>query len=67
MGVFNKRLSNKPEGCEDHHERCEEWATWGECDKNPGYMKDTCPLSCKACTKSAAADKLARLGRKGVA
>lgn len=36
------------EGCvsEDTNEGCRAWALSGECDKNPGYMKVSCALSC---------------------
>lgn len=35
--------------CEDKHKSCAGWASLGECKKNPGYMVETCPLSCGAC------------------
>ncbi len=31
---------------EDLHESCAEWASVGECSKNPGYMLSHCQLSC---------------------
>ena len=30
-------------------EACASWATSGECDRNPGFMKSSCPKSCDAC------------------
>lgn len=39
--------SSSEEECNDHHEKCEEWASIGECKKNPNYM-----LSRKGCRKS---------------
>lgn len=41
------------ETCEDHHEKCDEWATVGECKKNPAYMlsKNGCRKSCLVCGK----------------
>lgn len=35
--------------CEDSHENCERWADAGECDKNPGFMKNSCQKSCNSC------------------
>ncbi|KAL3905841.1 MAG: hypothetical protein SGPRY_010772, partial [Prymnesium sp.] len=30
----------------DSHEACAQWAELGECEKNPAYMRTTCPVSC---------------------
>jgi hypothetical protein len=30
----------------DQHEHCSDWASLGECEKNPLYMKVNCQLSC---------------------
>ena len=30
----------------DSHEKCEEWAEIGECDKNPNYMREHCADAC---------------------
>jgi hypothetical protein len=35
--------------CEDNNELCGEWASTGECDKNPKYMLNVCEKSCKVC------------------
>ncbi len=41
-------------GCQDENDRCEEWAAWGECEKNPGYMLSGCMKSCGKCEPPAA-------------
>lgn len=38
-----------PNGCEDTHPQCAEWAFFGECDKNPGFMLSGCKKACKVC------------------
>ena len=30
----------------DTHEMCEEWASLGECEKNPSYMLTACSAAC---------------------
>jgi len=35
--------------CKDTNEACCDWATKGECDKNPSFMLENCPLSCDQC------------------
>ena len=40
--------------CADDAEGCGGWAKDGECDKNPGYMKAHCKLSCGLCKGKAA-------------
>ncbi len=35
--------------CSDADDRCVSWAADGWCDRCPGYMEDTCPLSCGRC------------------
>lgn len=37
--------------CADKNDQCQEWAFFGECDKNPGFMKENCKRSCKICKK----------------
>mmetsp|Transcript_1562 Transcript_1562/g.2480 ORF Transcript_1562/g.2480 Transcript_1562/m.2480 type:complete len:124 (+) Transcript_1562:200-571(+) len=32
---------------EDKLEECADWAEQGECTKNPRYMEENCPASCK--------------------
>eukprot|EP00798_Chlamydomonas_sp_ICE-L_P001614 gene1614-33003_t len=53
---FNAEASNllDPGFCQDAEERCPEWATSGECEENPEYMKGnssdgSCRKSCKVC------------------
>ena len=35
--------------CIDTDIQCAYWASQGECQKNPGYMLTSCPLSCNQC------------------
>lgn len=35
--------------CSDLDESCEHWASKGECEGNPGYMRNKCPKSCNTC------------------
>lgn len=35
--------------CKDGNQNCPNWATQGECTKNPQFMAQTCMLSCKLC------------------
>ena len=37
------------EKCVDEEELCGFWADHGECDKNPGYMHNSCSKSCNTC------------------
>jgi len=37
--------------CKDTHEECEHWASLGECDANPNYMRVNCARSCNSCPK----------------
>lgn len=37
---------------QDLNKMCEEWAKRGECDSNPGYMKENCVVSCSRRDKS---------------
>jgi len=39
------------EDCKDDHDNCVDWASAGECKKNPGFMGMTCPKSCDTCPK----------------
>eukprot|EP00928_Gymnodinium_smaydae_P056747 TRINITY_DN40073_c0_g1_i1.p1 TRINITY_DN40073_c0_g1~~TRINITY_DN40073_c0_g1_i1.p1 ORF type:complete len:361 (-),score=31.46 TRINITY_DN40073_c0_g1_i1:295-1377(-) len=36
--------------CRDHHADCKPWADRRECERNPGYMKVHCALSCGTCS-----------------
>mmetsp|Transcript_21895 Transcript_21895/g.48383 ORF Transcript_21895/g.48383 Transcript_21895/m.48383 type:complete len:364 (-) Transcript_21895:118-1209(-) len=35
--------------CKDSHEKCQRWASLGECEKNPAWMHPHCAVSCKTC------------------
>ena len=35
--------------CEDMEPDCSEWASRGECEKNPDYMLGNCAVSCSSC------------------
>jgi ShK domain-like len=37
------------EGCFDNDEKCDEWASMGECEANPKYMLTYCKQSCMIC------------------
>lgn len=43
------RPSLKRPTCDDDNDACTGWASNGECAKNPGYMLETCKLSCRVC------------------
>ncbi len=45
-----------PGVCEDHHPQCSSWVASGECEKNVGFMFDTCRKACKACEVCGEAD-----------
>eukprot|EP00924_Labyrinthula_sp_SR-Ha-C_P009299 snap_masked-scaffold_2-processed-gene-19.23-mRNA-1 protein AED:0.07 eAED:0.07 QI:0/0/0/0.5/1/1/2/0/476 len=45
--VDQYREENK---CQDRYpQKCSNWANFGECEKNPGWMIVNCPSSCKGC------------------
>lgn len=48
--VFFEGREVSTDNCADAHETCHTWAEQNECDKNPGYMLDACPLSCTVCS-----------------
>lgn len=37
------------EGCKNQHENCAFWASLGECEANPAYMKLNCAPVCQSC------------------
>ena len=45
-----ERLANSLQGkCRDDSPNCAQWAGAGECENNPGFMHEQCPLSCNTC------------------
>lgn len=44
-----KAPTQSPGKCVDNHNRCSYWASIGECNKNPRYMKVNCKKSCRVC------------------
>mmetsp|Transcript_20650 Transcript_20650/g.29573 ORF Transcript_20650/g.29573 Transcript_20650/m.29573 type:complete len:507 (-) Transcript_20650:1616-3136(-) len=38
--------------CKDDHYQCAEWSGMGECDANPGYMRNFCRRACLECYDS---------------
>ncbi|MEW5306436.1 MAG: hypothetical protein WDW36_008899 [Sanguina aurantia] len=36
--------------CRDQNGNCGDWASHQECDKNPAFMREACPVSCNDCT-----------------
>lgn len=47
-------MKAKWRGCADQNEYCGAWAADGECDRNAGYMRLNCRLSCQLCSPPAA-------------
>ncbi|GBG00386.1 prolyl 4-hydroxylase-like [Raphidocelis subcapitata] len=43
--------------CRDENDMCSEWAFFGECEKNPGYMLEGCRVSCNVCRGGGEAPK----------
>ncbi|XP_020615471.1 zinc metalloproteinase nas-28-like [Orbicella faveolata] len=37
------------ESCKDFNNKCGYWASIGECNRNPGYMRVYCKKSCRVC------------------
>ena len=42
-----------PTPCRDKNDRCADWASAGECEKNAAYMEGRCPRSCNLCQPDA--------------
>jgi len=38
-----------PSTCINENQSCDYWARYGECEKNPGYMKIKCKKACDVC------------------
>ena len=45
-----------PGTCTDRNKYCKDWASNGECDKNPLYMKIHCAKSCNTCSDGSCQD-----------
>lgn len=59
VDAFNSGATSSD--CIDQHDKCEEWAILGECEKNSAFMLESCKKACNACS-----DKLLKsVGRKG--
>ena len=41
--------ANVKHECRNRHESCTFWATLGECEANPKYMRTTCGPACRTC------------------
>lgn len=44
-----QKLADEADPCRDTETFCEDWAFNGECEKNPPYMEQACPRSCRFC------------------
>lgn len=56
VGRFGLNAAQQKVGwgdCIDTNESCQEWAFFGECEKNPKYMMFNCRKACKQCTPAA--------------
>jgi hypothetical protein len=40
---------DEEEECFDNHEKCDEWASMGECEANARYMLGNCKKACMTC------------------
>lgn len=48
--VFYEGREVSTEQCKDTNKNCHGWAEQNECSKNPGFMLESCQLSCKKCS-----------------
>ena len=55
----------KPCVVEDRDAQCPQWASSGECNRNPSFMMSTCAKSCGAPCESEADDRLAKHANVG--
>ena len=44
--------------CADNNDNCSFWASQGECQSNPGFMHQNCPVSCDTCVDMSEDDLL---------
>jgi len=42
---------SKVSKCTNRHGMCSYWAMNGECEANPGYMREDCSAACQTCWK----------------
>ena len=54
---WGAELAAAPE-CLDHNSQCPYWAAIGECQSNPGFMLNNCPVTCKMCQSETCKDEL---------
>jgi len=47
--LVKPEYSNVRYHCQNRHELCSFWASMGECEKNPNYMRTNCALACQTC------------------
>jgi len=52
-----KPKPKKVGACEDSNDNCATWAAIGECDSNPGYMLENCPVTCRMCQSETCFDR----------
>ena len=45
-----------PNACEDKNANCATWASIGECDTNPNFMKVQCRVTCRLCQSATCRD-----------
>jgi len=51
--------------CIDHNDQCSEWASVGQCHRNPAYMHAACAKSCGRCLGSTVDDAAGGVGGGG--
>jgi len=49
--MFLSNMTRLRDLCVNKDSQCAFWASVGECDVNPGYMKVECALACQSCDK----------------
>lgn len=60
-----QREADAADPCHDSDPSCEGWAWEGECERNAGFMDDSCPRSCDlCCAEGDAACELRRAERR---
>jgi hypothetical protein len=51
-------VAKQRSACEDTNVNCATWASIGECESNPGFMKAQCPVTCRLCQSATCRDEL---------